>query len=89
MMRFPRPTLDIDAYLQVIEDLLKDEECHLFIDTNIISQLYKLNDDARKDFYYWVSFVGERFHIPKRGEELAVSAILRLSPFQRLEKDLG
>lgn len=64
MMRFPRPTLNIDAYLQVIGDLLKDEECHLFIDTNIISQLYKLNDDARQDFYDWISFVRDRFHIP-------------------------
>ena len=50
IMRFPKQELDIDQYLQVIDGLLNDEECHLFIDTNIISQLYKLNDAARMDF---------------------------------------
>ena len=48
-MRFPKQELDIDQYMQTIESLLNDKDCHLFIDTNIISQLYKLNDDARID----------------------------------------
>ena len=63
-MRFPKQELDINQYLQVIDNLLKDEECHLFIDTNIISQLYKLNDAARTDFFTWVGTVANRFHIP-------------------------
>ena len=63
-MRFPKQELDINQYLQVIDNLLKDEECHLFIDTNIISQLYKLNDAARTDFFTWVETVANRFHIP-------------------------
>ncbi len=63
-MRFPKQELDIDQYQQVIDGLLNDGECHLFIDTNIISQLYKLNDAARTDFFNWVSTVGTRFHIP-------------------------
>lgn len=63
-MRFPKLELDIDKYMQDISALLTSEDCHLFIDTNIISQLYKLNDDARSDFYAWVSTVSDRFHIP-------------------------
>lgn len=63
-MRFPKLELDVDKYMHDISDLLVSEECHLFIDTNIISQLYKLNDDARSDFYAWVSTVSNRFHIP-------------------------
>lgn len=38
-MRFPKQELDIDQYMQTIESLLNDKDCHLFIDTNIISQL--------------------------------------------------
>lgn len=63
-MRFPKLELDIDQYMQSINDLLVAADCHLFIDTNIISQLYKLNDDARADFFSWVSTVSSRFHIP-------------------------
>ena len=63
-MRFPKAELDLDEYRQIIGNLLADEDCHLFIDTNIISQLYKLNDKAREDFFNWVSSVSSRFHIP-------------------------
>lgn len=63
-MRFPKAELDIDEYRQAICNLLSSGECHIFIDTNIISQLYKLNDKAREDFLNWVSTVSPRFHIP-------------------------
>lgn len=43
-MRFPIQELDVDQYMQTIESLLNDNDCHLFIDTNIISQLYKLKE---------------------------------------------
>lgn len=63
-MKFPKQELDISAYLRKVESLLDDESCHLFIDTNIISQLYKLNENARNDFYDWVDSCNDRFHIP-------------------------
>lgn len=63
-MRFPKIELDIDHYMQIIKNLLDSEDCHLFIDTNIISQFYKLNDEARVDFFSWVSTGSGRFHIP-------------------------
>lgn len=63
-MKFPKQELDIDVYLQTIKECLFDNTCHIFIDTNIISQLYRLNDDARNDFYNWVNSCKDRFHIP-------------------------
>jgi len=63
-MRFPKQELDIDAYFEKIKHLLIDPHCHIFIDTNIISQLYRLNENARKDFYNWVDTCSSRFHIP-------------------------
>lgn len=39
-MRFPQQILDIDVYFEKIKQLLVDPDCHIFIDTNIISQLY-------------------------------------------------
>jgi|GEM_PF-2396886 hypothetical protein len=63
-MRFPKQELNIDEYFEKINQLLVDPNCHIFIDTNIISQLYRLNEDARKDFYNWVDTCPSRFHIP-------------------------
>lgn len=62
-MKFPKHELDINQYLDRIKNLLSDDECHIFIDTNIISQLYRLNDDARNDFYLWIESL-KFFHIP-------------------------
>lgn len=63
-MRFPKQEIDINSYLNEVKLLMEDCSCHLFIDTNIISQLYRLNENARRDFYEWVSSCSERFHIP-------------------------
>lgn len=63
-MRFPKQELDVDKYLEELSNLLNDEKCHIFIDTNIISQLYHLNKKARDQFYDWVKFCKDRFHIP-------------------------
>lgn len=63
-MKFPKQELDVDKYIKKIKELLDDSSCHIFIDTNIISQLYRLNEFARSDFYNWVDSCKERFHIP-------------------------
>ena len=63
-MEFPKYELDISSYLNKIKNLLHDDNCHIFIDTNIISQLYRLNDKAREDFYDWVNEYTNRFHVP-------------------------
>ncbi len=63
-MRFPKQEIDIEAYLKHLSALLTNQECEIFIDTNIISQLYRLNDDARKDVYRWIESCKGRFHIP-------------------------
>ena len=63
-MKFPKRNIDISEYQSEIKALLGDNDCAIFIDTNIISQLYRLNDAARQDFYNWVKRCGDRFHIP-------------------------
>ena len=63
-MRFPKRNIDVSLYYAEISLMLNDNECAIFIDTNIISQLYRLNDEARQDFYKWVENCGDRFHIP-------------------------
>lgn len=63
-MKFPKQELNIDEYLDIIKNTLLDDSCHIFIDTNIISQLYRLNEDARNDLYSWIESCKDRFHIP-------------------------
>lgn len=63
-MRFPKQEIDIDAYIKLLSNLLSNEECEIFIDTNIISQLYRLNEDARKDLYRWIDSCKRRSHVP-------------------------
>lgn len=63
-MKFPVTKIDISIYTAKIESLLNDEDCAIFIDTNILSQLYRLNDNARQDFYNWVKKCEDKFHVP-------------------------
>lgn len=63
-MRFPLRELDITAYQATINQLLDAEECHIFIDTNILGRLFKLNGKARHDFFGWVRSCANRFHVP-------------------------
>lgn len=63
-MKFPKKKKDISKYHQYIVSLLDDADCAIFIDTNVISQLYRLNDTARQDFYSWMDQCGSRFHVP-------------------------
>ena len=51
-MRFPKQEIDIDAYIKLLSNLLSNEECEIFIDTNIISQLYRLNEMCIRDRLY-------------------------------------
>lgn len=63
-MRFPLRELDITIYLSTIKRLLEEEDCHIFIDTNILGHLFKLNGKARGDLFEWVKNCGDRFHVP-------------------------
>ena len=63
-MKFPRNSIDVSEYQQRVKSFLNDSECAVFIDTNVISQLYRLNDAARQDFYKWMDQCGVRFHVP-------------------------
>lgn len=47
-MKFPKQELDIDNYQKDIKILLEDESCHIFIDTNIISQFHTAMNHVKK-----------------------------------------
>jgi hypothetical protein len=47
-MKFPLSNLNVKDYQDNIHNLIKDVECVMFIDTNIIALFYSINDSARK-----------------------------------------
>lgn len=63
-MKFPQLLVDVDAYYAQLKQLILDHECHIFFDTNIISQMYRLNSDARNEFYVWLDSIKDRTHVP-------------------------
>lgn len=96
-MKFPLSTIDIPQYYEKVKKLLLDDDCAIFIDTNIISQLYRLNDSARNDFFTWVESCGNRFHIPvwviheysKKVPERLSEYLLELSDVKKIERDFS
>ena len=63
-MRFPQLLIDVDEYYSQLTQLIAENDCHLFFDTNIISQMYRLNSAARNEFYYWLNSLSTRAHVP-------------------------
>ena len=53
-MNFPQVTLDTKQYDDRLSALLKDEECLLFFDTNILAKMFSLHKEARNEFIAWV-----------------------------------
>ena len=53
-MRFPLAVIDRQVYLNQIYDLLQDDACEIFIDTNILAHLIRINRHARSEFIDWI-----------------------------------
>jgi predicted nucleic acid-binding protein len=53
-MKFPQSKIDVKAYHKKINELITDDDCKLFIDTNIIALFYGIHDSARKEFFDWL-----------------------------------
>nr|WP_321522561.1 PIN-like domain-containing protein [uncultured Macellibacteroides sp.] len=53
-MKFPQSKIDVKEYHEKIYELIKDDDCKLFIDTNIIALFYGIHDSARKEFFDWL-----------------------------------
>jgi hypothetical protein len=62
-MKFSQSTLDKDAYLLTIKRLLEDDECVIFIDTNIFALLFRLYSSARVEFFNWINPLIEKDRI--------------------------
>jgi predicted nucleic acid-binding protein len=56
-MKFPISELDRQKYFDEIYKLLEDDDCQIFIDTNIIALFYRIYDSARKEFFDWISIL--------------------------------
>lgn len=56
--------LDGTKYNEKICALIQDEECHLFIDTNIIYEIYKIDKNARNELIDWFLQIQTRLKIP-------------------------
>lgn len=65
-MKFPVSVLDRQKYFEEIFKLLEDDECQIYIDTNIIALMYRIYDSARKEFFDWVTILIQknRVHTP-------------------------
>jgi hypothetical protein len=53
-MKFPLAIIDKTEYLKKIATLLEDEECQIFIDTNIFGLFFRIYSSARKEFFDWI-----------------------------------
>lgn len=56
----------IEEYVTEIADLASDPQTLIFIDTNVISYLYKLHEAARREFFAWSDGIAaqDRFFVP-------------------------
>ena len=53
-MKFPVSVLDKDEYIDKVCKLLNDSETPVFLDTNILAFLFRLNSKAKEEFYNWI-----------------------------------
>ncbi len=53
-MKFPLSEINRQEYLDKIFNLLQDDECKVFVDTNIFALFYRINNSARDEFFDWL-----------------------------------
>lgn len=62
-MKFSTGVVDVSAHNTSIINLLADDECIIFLDTNIIFLCFALNDAARNEFFSWLRPLAEKNRI--------------------------
>nr|MCR5291007.1 hypothetical protein [Treponema sp.] len=55
---------DYDLYLNEIKSLFADIETFYYLDTCFLSQMYKLKESIRKDFYKWINSHIKNVRVP-------------------------
>lgn len=53
-MKFPLSEINRKDYLDLIFKLLQDDDCQVFVDTNIFALFYRINNSARTEFFDWL-----------------------------------
>jgi len=56
-MKFPLSKLNVKEYQDKIYQLIQDDNCKIYIDTNIIALFYGIHDSARKEFFDWLKIL--------------------------------
>lgn len=56
-MKFPLSEINRKDYLDLIFKLLQDDDCQVFVDTNIFALFYRINNSARTEFFDWLKIL--------------------------------
>lgn len=56
-MKFPLSEINRQEYLDHIYELIKDDGCQIFVDTNIFALFYRINNSARTEFFDWLEIL--------------------------------
>ena len=94
-MLFGQHSLDKtrDEYLRDLALLARDSQTHIFLDTNVLTYLYKLHEAARREFFVWTDsvFAQARLHVPAwaASEYLSYVTAGKLSSFNPSTKEPG
>ncbi|MFI8606658.1 PIN-like domain-containing protein [Cellulophaga baltica] len=54
-MKFPLSEINRQDYLDKIYQLIQDDDCQIFVDTNIFALFYRINNSARTEFFDWLT----------------------------------
>lgn len=94
-MLFGQHSLDKtrDEYLRDLALLARDSQTLIFLDTNVLTYLYKLHEAARREFFVWTDSVlaQTRLHVPAwaASEYLSYVTAGNLSSFNPSTKEPG
>lgn len=53
-MKFPLSKINRQDYIDEVFKLINDDECVIFVDTNIFALFYRINNAARNEFFDWL-----------------------------------
>jgi predicted nucleic acid-binding protein len=53
-MKFPLSEINRQEYIDDIFELIVDNDCVIFVDTNIFALFFRINNLARNEFFDWI-----------------------------------
>jgi predicted nucleic acid-binding protein len=62
-VKFANILLEIEGYERTLCDQIKADDCNVYMDTNVLFWLYRLNLNAREEFKSWIKHLKEKNRI--------------------------